>query len=443
MHVGAVLVFEAGPLELRSGGIDIERVRAYTAERISSSPRARQREVGLALGRLPVWVDDPFFDLAYHVRHASLPRPGDERQLKRLAARIFSQALDPEKPPWELWVVEGLDEGRFALIAKAEAAFVADGAGFDPLAAVVTGVPREAIDVAPRIESRLTPGRVALMRAELARRAREISRPESVGAALGHGLRGALNALERVLASRSELPLTGPSGPHRRIEFLALDQADLRQLGESLAASRQAVLLATLAGALRMFVSRRGLDPADFDLRALTPVGVGVGESEVEVPLADLPSSEADPLRRLDALCDVPEPVAPGEPAFPADAALTVLEDLACRMLAAASGRPASLCVTTLSAPATKLFLLGSAMRACIAVAPLLPGHTLGITATFADGRVMLGFSGDAALAADLPLLADSVAASFDELRRLTGGSVQQARARADQVRVRNFGAEA
>jgi WS/DGAT/MGAT family acyltransferase len=443
MHVGAVLVFEAGPLELRHGGIDIERVRAYTAARLSRMPRARQRSLELALGRLPVWVDDPCFDLAYHVRHVALPRPGDERQLKRLAARTFSQALEREKPPWELVLVEGLDDGRYALIAKADAALVTGRDGFDPLAALVSDEPGEAIDSAPRVETRPTPGRIALLRGELARRAREVARPEAFAAALGHGLRGSLNALERALAPRLELPLTGPAGPHRRVEWLALDQADLRLLGERLGASTQAILLATLAGALRVFLSRRGLEPDDLAVRALTPIGVGSGDARIQAPLVELPVSVSDPLPRLDALRAAPEP--PARPDAPAHggAQLSLLRDLASLHLEAASGRPASLCVSTLSAPDTPLFLLGSALRACIAVAPLVPGHTLGVSATDHDGRVMLGFSADAALVADLPLLADAAASSFDELRRLASGSVHPAKARADQARVRNFEAEA
>lgn len=450
MHVGAVLVFEAGPLELRHGGIDIERVRAYTAGRLSRAPRAQQRSVELVLGRLPVWIDDPFFDLAYHVRHVALARPGDERQLKRLAARIFSQALDREKPPWELWIVEGLDDNRFALIAKVDKALLAGHDGFDPLALLASSAPDEAIAAAPRIESRPTPGRVARMRAELARRAREVALPEVVGGALGHGLRGALNALERALASRALLPLTGPAGPHRRVEWLALDQADLRLLGERLGGSTQAILLATLAGALRVFLARRGLEADHLIVRALTPMRVGEGAGETAAPLVLLPVSESDPLLRLAALRGVPdesaasgESAASDESAADGGAELSVLRDLARLHSAAASGRPASLCVSSLFPPTSPLFLLGSVLRECIAVAPLLPGHTLGISVTHFDGRATLGFSGDAALVADLPLFADAVAASFDELRRLASASVHPKRSRADQARMRNHGAEA
>jgi WS/DGAT/MGAT family acyltransferase len=437
MHVGAVLVFEAGPLGLRHGGIDIERVRAYTASRLSRTPRAQQRSLELALGRLPTWVDDPFFDVAYHVRHVALPRPGDERQLKRLAARILSQSLDREKPPWELTFVEGVDENRFAVVAKADVALLDGQDGFDPLAALVSPTPDEAVGAATRSETQATPGRVALMRAELARRARELARLEAVGATFGHGLRGALNALERALASRGELPLTGPAGPHRRVEWLALDQADLRSLGQRLGASSQGVLLATIAGALRAFLSRRGFEVDGLEVRALTPIGVEAAAGTVDAPLVALPLSESDPVLRLESLRDAPEP------AKPAGAGFGLLRDLARLHGAAASGRPASLCVSALSTPDTRFFLLGSALRECIAVAPLLPGHTVGLSATLFDGRVMLGFSGDAMLVADLPLLADAVAAAFDELRRIASAAVHPARPRADQSRVRNFGAEA
>jgi WS/DGAT/MGAT family acyltransferase len=437
MQVGAVLVLEAGPLELRNGGVDIEQIRAYTAERLARTPRARQRGLNLALGQLPVWVDDPFFDLVYHVRHVALPRPGDERQLKRLAARIFSEALDPEKPPWELWVVEGLDEGRFALIAKADAALVSGVEGFDPLEAILDTSGEVALRPAPAIEPRPTPSRVALMRDELARRAREIARPESVGAALGQGLRSALNALERALASRSELPLTGPAGSQRRIELLELDQADLRMLAESLGASRQAILLAALAGALRVYASRRGLDPAAAEVRVLTPIGVGGGDAAAVAPLVALPLSEPDPRLRLEALRGAPVPP------DASGASLSLLRDLARLHAASAAGRPASLCVTALLGSEAPVFVLGSPVRGCTGIAPLLSGHTLGITATFYAGRVRLGFSGDAALAPDLPLLADSVAASFDELRRLSSPPVHRAGRRADPSQVREMGADA
>jgi hypothetical protein len=110
-HIAAITVFEAGGLARPDGGVDIERVRAYVASRLHRLPRYRQRLAWIPVEGHPVWVDDPHFQIEYHVRHTALPRPGDERQLKRLAGRVVSQPLDRERPLWEFWVVEGLEGG--------------------------------------------------------------------------------------------------------------------------------------------------------------------------------------------------------------------------------------------------------------------------------------------------------------------------------------------
>ena len=436
MHAGAVLVFDAGPLGLRNGGLDIERVRAYTAAQLAASPRARQRRVALALGRLPAWLDDPFFELASHVRHLALPRPGDERQLKRLASALLSEPLDRDKPPWQLVFVEGLDDDRFALIAKADLALGEGDEGFDPLAALLRATPNAAFVPMPRADTQATPGRVALLRAELARRARELARIEAASDALGSGLRAALNALERAITPRADAPLLGPTGPHRRVEWLVLDESDVRSIADRLQSSAHALLLASVAGALRAFLARRGLEADELELRALTPIDAGGESSVFEAPLVALPLAQPDPSARLAALAAAPEPRAPDDEGFALLASLGALHG------AAAAARPASLCVMTPSAPPSPRFLLGCALRECVAFAPLLPGHTLGVAITRCAGRTQLGFAADAALVADLPLLADAVAASFDELRRLASGEVHQVRTAADHKAVRNSGAE-
>src|SRR5436190_300066 len=118
MHLGGLVIFEAAPLTTASGGIDIGRIRDQIAGRLHLVPRYRQRLAWIPVFNQAVWVDDGHFDLSYHVRHAALPRPGDDEQLKRLTARIMSQQLDRGKPLWELWVIEGLEHGRFALLVK-------------------------------------------------------------------------------------------------------------------------------------------------------------------------------------------------------------------------------------------------------------------------------------------------------------------------------------
>lgn len=118
MHVAAVMLFDAGPLRNSSGGIDIDRIRKYVASRLHLIPRYRHRIKMIPIENHPVWVDDDQMNIRYHVRHTSLPRPGSLRQLKRLAGRVMSQKLDRSKPLWEFWVIEGLENDRFAVITK-------------------------------------------------------------------------------------------------------------------------------------------------------------------------------------------------------------------------------------------------------------------------------------------------------------------------------------
>ena len=118
MHVAGVAIFEAGPLSTADGGIDIDKIRTFIESKLSYVPRYRQHLAWVPIEKNPVWVDDEFFDIDYHVRHVSLPHPGTEEQLKAMMGRLLSQQLNRAKPLWELWVVEGLEGDRFALVFK-------------------------------------------------------------------------------------------------------------------------------------------------------------------------------------------------------------------------------------------------------------------------------------------------------------------------------------
>src|SRR5262249_25070585 len=134
-------LFDAGPLRHPDGGINIDGIREYVASRLHLMPRYRQRLQPVPLGTRLVWVDDDHFNVHYHVRHTSLPRPGDERQLKRLTARIVSQQLDRAKPLWEMWIVEGLADGRFALVAKTHHSMIDGVSGADLMAVLLSPSP--------------------------------------------------------------------------------------------------------------------------------------------------------------------------------------------------------------------------------------------------------------------------------------------------------------
>src|SRR6185295_18404196 len=130
-HVAAVMLFEGGPAVRPDGGLQIELIREHIASRLHLIPRYRQRLATMRLGNRLFWVDDDHFNIHFHVRHTSLPRPGDARQLKRLAGRIVSQQLDRARPLWEIWVVEGLEGDRFAMVAKTHHCMVDGVSGVD------------------------------------------------------------------------------------------------------------------------------------------------------------------------------------------------------------------------------------------------------------------------------------------------------------------------
>jgi WS/DGAT/MGAT family acyltransferase len=147
MHVASVGIFDPGPLLREDGGIDFDQVLRVTEAGLFRAPRFRQKLASVPVTGHPVWVDDPHFNLLYHVRHTSLPLPGDERRLKRLVGRIVSQKLDRTKPMWELWFVEGLEGGRVALISKVHHCLIDGISGVDLLGAFMGSDPDRRLEL--------------------------------------------------------------------------------------------------------------------------------------------------------------------------------------------------------------------------------------------------------------------------------------------------------
>jgi len=172
MHIAAATIFAADPLATRDGGIDLGRIREYFAARLPALPRYRQRLAYTPLEGHPVWVDDDRFDLSYHVRHSSLPRPGSEVQLRELCARLLERPLNRSKPLWEAWVIEGLAGGRFALLLKVHHCMVDGLAGVELLAALLSPVAETQWDDPPAWAPRPAPSGFELLRDEVGPRAR-------------------------------------------------------------------------------------------------------------------------------------------------------------------------------------------------------------------------------------------------------------------------------
>ena len=276
MHVGGLCVFDGPP---PSHGELLQHVES----RLAAVPRYRQRLAFVPLGQgRPVWVDDAQFDLEYHVRRTALPAPGGESELRRLTSRLLSQRLDRDKPLWELWCVEGLEEGRFALVSKTHHCMIDGISGVDIATVLLdrTRATGSQVLTAPWRPRPAPSGRELLLdsvRHQLTHPL-EVARDALRGSAqarrqLGEIVLGALPMLK--LAGMGRAPassLNQPIGPHRRFETVRLDLGRVRRVKGALGGTVNDVILAVVAGALRSLLQRRGepVDPANVpDLRLI------------------------------------------------------------------------------------------------------------------------------------------------------------------------------
>src|SRR5581483_2955773 len=286
LHVASTLTFEAGPLRTPQGGVDADAIRARLTGELHRIPRYRQKIAWVPFTQRPVWVDDHRFNIDYHVRHTSLPRPGDEQQLKRLSARIMEQSLDPSRPLWEMWVVEGLEGGdRFALISKVHHCMIDGISGVDLLNTMLSPTPEVEPHDPPRFIPRRVPTAFQLWRDEMLRRLRL---PVDTIRDVGHFVREAAD-LRRELLSRaraiagmlgtslsvpSATPLNDKIGPHRRFDWLEMSLDESKQIRRALGGSINDVVLTVVTGAVQRFLERRNVNPGQIDFRVMAPVSV-------------------------------------------------------------------------------------------------------------------------------------------------------------------------
>jgi diacylglycerol O-acyltransferase len=437
MHMGGVTLFEAGPLATAHGGIDIGRIRRHIASRLHLAPRYRQRLEWIPLQSHPVWVDDVDFNLAYHVRHVAVPRPGDERQLKRLSGHILSESLDRGKPLWEIWIVEGIEGGRFALLLKVHHCMVDGLAAFELFSALLTPSPDEPMVEAPPWVPRAAPGRLTLLRDELVRRA---TLPLDAAGTVVEALQEPGHALSRVAESvvalretiaaglhvRPETPLNGPLGPHRRVDWCALDLAAVKRVKDRLGGTVNEVVLAVVAGAVRRFLLQRGANVAATDFRVVIPVSLRAADdhamtNRASAWLVTLPIAEPDPARRHAAVRTVTRrrrltkqelgPVIVGQFAEWAPPLI-----LAVGLRLAARLPPFNLIVSNMPGPQFPLYMLGARMLVGYPHMPLFEHQALGIALFSYAGQLGWGFDADWDLVPDLHDFVEHVEASFREL---------------------------
>ena len=439
MHVASVTIFdgEAPPYDQLTDDI---------AARLHMVPRYRQKLAFVPFGQgRPVWVDDPTFNISYHVRATALPPPGGEEQLRILAGRVFSQRLDRDKPLWEVWLVEGLDGDRFALLSKVHHSLVDGVSGADLMTVlfdVAPDAPPPPADAEPW-QPGPVPSSSQLLADALLERTTE---PAEIGRSIRHAFRGprqfARNTLEAVggvsalargtLRPAPPSPYNGEIGPHRRFTWVRVRLGDVKEIKNSLGGTVNDVVLATVTGALRRHLHARGVQTQDLTLRAMVPVSVrsdleqGALGNRVAAIMAPLPVWCENPIVRLDVVSDAMRNLKSSGQAVGAEV-LTRIGGFAPPTIMAqatrigARQRAFNLVVTNVPGPQFPLYVLGSELLDVFPMVPLATNQRLGIALMSYNGAINFGLIGDYDSMPDLEDFAGHLAGALEELADAAG----------------------
>jgi len=439
MHVASVMLFEGDPPPYEELLGNIER-------RLHLVPRYRQRLAFVPLGQgRPRWVDDPHLNLRYHVRETALPSPGSEDQLRALAGRVFSQQLDRDKPLWELWLVQGVEEGRFALLAKTHHALVDGISGVDIVTVLFDTSPEPAAppDPGARWLPRPLPSGVQLLGEALVERA-------TVPGEAARTVRAVLRAPRKLVESARDAAVgvgamawaglnpappsiyNGPIGPHRRFTWVRAELDDIKAVKNELGGTVNDVVLATVAGALGRHMRRRGQKTDGVELKAMVPVSVrseierGALGNRVAAIMAPLPVWCQEPVARLDIMREAMRDLKEGGQAVGAQvltdmsgfAPPTVMNQAARLM---SRQRFFNLVVTNVPGPQMPLYLMGRRLLDPFPMVPLAKSQGLGVAIMSYHGRMNFGLNGDFDVMWDLDELAEDLRLSLAELADAAG----------------------
>jgi WS/DGAT/MGAT family acyltransferase len=458
MHIGGVSIFE-GPAPTR------EEFLEHVRSRLPLVPRYRQKIAAppAGLGRQR-WIDDPSFNLEYHVRQTALPVPGDEEKLLRLTARIFSQRLDRTKPLWEMWLAEGLSRGRFAVISKVHHALVDGVSGVD-LVTVLFDLTRAPEEVERRRDSwhpGPEPSAMQLSSAMVSDWTRAlISLPVRLAAAAA-APRRTLDRARETLEAISEVAvvgLTSPApdtplnlkiGPHRRVAFVPASLEDFKTVKNAFGGTVNDVVLAVVAGAMARFFHRRGLKLEGLELRACVPISVrGRGEetdlgNRITQVATPLPIYVSDPIERLRRVKREMDGLKESKQALGAQAIASAEDFAPPTILARASrlnfsSRFYNLLVTNVPGPQFPLYVMGRELESMFPVAFLAGDRALAIAIMSYNGGMNFGVIGDYDELPDIDVIAESIEDALAELVSLARRErpAKRPRQRTSQPRAR------
>jgi diacylglycerol O-acyltransferase len=446
MHVGAIMIFEGPPPAY-------EDLLEHVNSRLHLVPRFRQKlaHPPIETGR-PFWIDDPTFNLEYHVRHSALPSPGSEEQLRNLAARVFSQQLDRTKPLWELWLVQGLTRKRFAIVSKTHHALVDGVSGVDiatvlfdlkpvpePIRAEHDWIPSPSPS-STQLAAKGVEG-LAKMPLRLARRIEHaIERPRAALAQVGE-LAGAVGEVAWTFADPApDVPLNLEIGSHRRFEWVRSDLSQFKRIKDTLGGTVNDVVLAVVAGGVREWLHARGIRTEGLEIRAQIPVSIRAeGEqgqlgNKIAAMRAALPVYIEDPIQRLEKVRAQMSDLKGSNQALGAEVISRFNDFAPPTLLAQAarinfSTRLFNLVVTNVPGPQVPIYLLGRELEDVFPVGFLPPHQALFVAIMSYNGGINFGLLADYDSMDDLDVIANGIERALADL----GAAADEARRAASE----------
>ena len=444
-HEAAVMVLDARPLRSPDGSLDFDRILNNYEWSFETVPRYRQRIAKVPFLDHPVWVDDPRFNVRYHIRQIALPQPADERVLKRVCGYLLELPLDMEKPPWEVWVVDGLADDQFAIVTKIHHC-MADGISGLGMIQTLLGMQAFARKGnPPSWTARPAPRGLELVKAEVSRRLRA---PLDLLEALqepAEALENARDVLEGLIeASKfgwrpaSNTPFNPKSiGPHRRFDWTELPLGRIKEAKGQLGGTVNDVVLATAAGALGHFLREHRTSTTDIDFRTLIPVNVRNKKEKklgnrVAMMMAELPVGIRNPAERLRKVIETTQKLKGSKQAL----GVAWLEGLADKIggrfftelsRSATRNRPFNVAITNVPGPQFPLYFLESKMHAIYPMMPMFPNQALALAVLSYDGRVFWGFNSDWDALPDVHNLVEGIGEQFEELHAAAASAASSA----------------
>jgi diacylglycerol O-acyltransferase / wax synthase len=441
LHVGSVAVFE-GPAPTYG---DLVRL---LVGKLPQVPRYRQRvrPVPMNVGR-PMWVDDPHFQILYHVRHTAVPKPGSDEQLRNLAGRVLGQRLDMAKPLWEVWLVEGLEDDRWAIISKVHHCMVDGVAGTD-LMQLMFDIDPEASHPEPQPWSPqrdpsdlgLVAGAVTetvthpLRRMTSLPSGGDIARTAKGLLGSGRSLATSLPGLARQAATPLARTLTGPIGPHRRWAWTDARLDEFKQVRAGLGGSLNDVVLTAITRGFRDLLQGRGALADGVVVRSMVPVSVrkpgerGSLNNQVTAVFVDLPVGEPDPVVRLQRIRAQMDEYKKTMQAVDARS-IIAMGDFVAPMLLSLGVRAAmqtgqlwcQAVTTNVPGPRVPLYVLGRRMLSTHAYVPIAGGMRVSIGIFSYLSSMTFGINADFDSFPDVDVLSRGIRAGLDELVALAG----------------------